>query len=411
MNDSNPIRLMAIDDEPVMLRLLERMLSQLGHTAVTLCSGARQALQELEQAPQPPNLILLDLAMPEMDGIEFLRRLAERHYAGAVIIVSGEDETILRSVESLMHSYGITSLGLLHKPFQPETLSALLDKWKPAGSRQPRVAKASYSAEEVRRAISDGQLLNHYQPKVAVSTGHVVGVEALVRWRHPDAGIVFPDQFIGVAETHGLMGQLTRSVLGIALAQCRAWRTDGLALQMAVNVSMQNLESLAFPDMLAEQAAAAGVPPEHIAVEVTESRLMDNLTVALDVLNRLRLKRFRLSIDDFGTGHSTFSKLADIPFDELKVDRGFVHGAATNATLRAIYSASLALGRTLKMAVVAEGVEDRTDWDYLRKTHCDLAQGYFIAKPMTAASVPAWLSEWRNRLQHESLLNQTIPTL
>lgn len=411
MNDPNTIRLMAVDDEPVMLRLLERMLNQLGHSPVTLCSGARQALQVLDQTPQAPNLILLDLGMPDMDGIEFLRRLAERHYTGAVIIVSGEDETILRSVESLMHIHGINSLGLLHKPFKPDSLSALLGRWKPAASRQPRVAKASYGAEEVRRAISDGQLLNYYQPKVAVTTGDVVGVEALVRWRHPDAGIVFPDQFIGVAETHGLMGQLTRSVLGIALAQCRAWHADGLELQIAVNVSMQNLESLGFPDMLAEQAAAAAVPAEFVTVEVTESRLMDNFTVALDVLNRLRLKRFRLSIDDFGTGHSTFSKLADIPFDELKVDRGFVHGAATNATLRAIYSASLALGRTLKMAVVAEGVEDRTDWDYLRKTHCDLAQGYFIAKPMPADSLPAWVNEWRNRLQHESLLSQTSPTL
>jgi EAL domain-containing protein (putative c-di-GMP-specific phosphodiesterase class I) len=141
-----------------------------------------------------------------------------------------------------------------------------------------------------------------------------------------------------------------------------------------------------------------------VAVEVTESRLMDNLTVALDVLNRLRLKRFRLSIDDFGTGHSTFSQLADVPFDELKVDRGFVHGAATNTTLRAIYDASLALGRSLKIEVVAEGVEDRADWDLLRETRCDLAQGYFIAKPMPASGLAAWLVEWRKRLQREALL-------
>jgi EAL domain-containing protein (putative c-di-GMP-specific phosphodiesterase class I) len=215
---------------------------------------------------------------------------------------------------------------------------------------------------------------------------------------------VFPDQFIGVAEAHGLIAQLTRTVLAAALAQRCAWCEQGLALQVAVNVSMQNLDSLAFPDMLASQAAAAGVSPQCVVLEVTESRLMDNLAVALDVLNRLRLKRFRLSIDDFGTGRSTFAQLANIPFDELKVDRSFVHGAATDAKLRAIYSASLALGKVLNMEVVAEGVEDRADWENLRETRCDLAQGYFIAKPMPATAMSAWLVDWKRRLQRESLL-------
>ncbi len=405
VNERNAIRLMAVDDEPLMLRLLERMLNQLGHGAVTLCGSALQALQALDDTQPPPNLILLDLAMPDMDGIEFLRRLAERRYSDSVIVVSGEAEPILRSVDTLMHTQGIKSLGHLRKPFTQDALAMLLDKWRPAESGQPRVAKASYGAEEVRDAIVNGQLVNHYQPKVSVTTGDLVGVEALVRWRHPIAGTVFPDQFIGVAETHGLMGQLTRSVLAAAFAQRQAWQAQGLALQIAVNVSMQNLESLGFPDMLASQAAAADVLPEHVVVEVTESRLMDNLTVALDVMNRLRLKRFRLSIDDFGTGHSTFSQLADIPFDELKVDRGFVHGAATNATLRAIYSASLALGRTLKMHVVAEGVEDRADWDYVRETRCDFAQGYFIGRPMAAGALAKWLVEWRKRLQREPLID------
>jgi EAL domain-containing protein (putative c-di-GMP-specific phosphodiesterase class I)/CheY-like chemotaxis protein len=404
MSDRDAIRLMAVDDEPFMLRLLERMLNQLGYASVVACGSGPQALWELDHAQQAPHIILLDLNMPDMDGVEFLRRLAERQYTGAVIVVSGEDEQILHSVETLLRTHRINSLGHLHKPFKQEALAALLERWQPAAASQPRVAKASYAVNEVRAAITDEQLLNYYQPKVAVTTGELVGVEALVRWRHTTAGIVFPDQFISVAEAHGLIGQLTRSVLTAALAQRRAWMEGGLSLQVAVNVSMQNLDSLDFPDMLSSQAAAADVLPQHVVLEVTESRLMDNLTVALDVLNRLRLKRFRLSIDDFGTGHSTFAQLANIPFDELKIDRSFVHGAATNATLRAIYGASLALGKVLNMAVVAEGVEDRADWDFLRETRCDLAQGYFIARPMPADGLVPWLVEWRERLQRESLL-------
>jgi EAL domain-containing protein (putative c-di-GMP-specific phosphodiesterase class I) len=128
---------------------------------------------------------------------------------------------------------------------------------------------------------------------------------------------------------------------------------------------------------------------------------MPDLRTPLEILTRLRLKRFRLSIDDFGTGHSSLSQLRDIPFDELKIDRGFVHGACSNERVRAIYNASLSLARQLGMEIVAEGVEDRDDWDYLRQTGCDLAQGYFIAKPMPAADLPAWMEAWQERLRGE----------
>jgi EAL domain-containing protein (putative c-di-GMP-specific phosphodiesterase class I) len=243
--------------------------------------------------------------------------------------------------------------------------------------------------------------VNYYQPKVLVATGEVKGVEALVRWRHPVDGMVYPDQFIGVAEEHGLIHDLTRAVLGEALIQARLWRDRGMALRMAVNVSMDDLASLDFPELVAGQAAIAGVAPEDVVLEVTESRLMKDLKTPLEVLARLRLKRFSLSIDDFGTGHSSLAQLRNFPFDELKVDRGFVHGACRDKTLRAIFDASLGLATNLGMDIVAEGVEDRDDWDFLRRTGCRLAQGYFIARPMPADDLPAWLRAWEARFQDE----------
>jgi EAL domain-containing protein (putative c-di-GMP-specific phosphodiesterase class I) len=342
--------------------------------------------------------------MPEMDGVEFLRKLVERHYTGALILVSGEDEHILRSVEKLVQAHGITALGYLSKPVQPKALAALIEKWKPAAGDQRRVPRTVFGADEVRAAIANGELINYYQPAVAVASGELMGVEALVRWRHPAAGLVFPDQFIGIAETHGLISDLTRAVLRVAFAQSRVWRNAGLALQVAVNVSTEDLKSLDFPDIVASYAADAGVPPTSVILEVTESRLMARLDIALDVLNRLRLKRFRLSIDDFGTGHSSLAQLRDIPFDELKVDRSFVHAAATNTKLRAIYNASLELGKQLHMTVVAEGVEDQVDWNFLVQTGCDRAQGYFIAKPMPAADLIGWQATWKARLSSESLV-------
>ena len=399
-----PIKILVLDDEPFMLRLQERILRQLGMTQVVTFDSAYGALYEMDQSGSAPDLILLDLNMPEMDGVEFLRQLVERHYAGAVILVSGEDEQIRQSVDKLVRAHHLTALGHLSKPIQPQALATLIEAWQPAVGDRRCVPRAVYGADEVRAAIANGELVNYYQPKVALVSGALVGVEALVRWNNPRTGLVYPDQFVAVAETSGLIGKLTQSVLQAAFEQLSGWRKAGLALNLSVNVSMDNLTSLDFPDIVTNLAVEKGVPPNGVMLEVTESRLMGRITTALDVLNRLRLKRFRLSIDDFGTGHSSLAQLRDIPFDELKIDHSFVHGASTNAKLRAIYGTSLQLGKQLQMAVVAEGVEDRADWDLLRRTDCDLAQGYFIAKPMPAAELTKWRADWETRLSRESLL-------
>jgi len=204
---------------------------------------------------------------------------------------------------------------------------------------------------------------------------------------------VYPDQFIPVAEVSGAIRDLTRVVMEEAFAQQRSWQDAGLNLHVAVNVSAEDLTALDFPDVVADRAAAAGIAPANVVLEVTESRLMARLSVVLDVLNRLRLKRFRLSIDDFGTGHSSLVQLRDMPFVQLKVDRGFVHGAAANAKLAAIYRASLELGQQTRMQVVAEGVETQADWEFVRDSGCDLAQGYLFAKPMPTEEFGRWLQD------------------
>jgi EAL domain-containing protein (putative c-di-GMP-specific phosphodiesterase class I) len=343
----------------------------------------------------PPSLILLDINMPEMDGAEFVRHLVEQHYTGSLIFISGEDERMQQATEKLARAHKITVLGHLHKPVSPEGLAEMIGKWTLPQQDKPRAAKKIYSADEVRAAIANGELANYYQPKVDTATERVVGVETLVRWRHPQDGMVFPDQFIGVAEANGLIDDLTRAVLTSALAQAKVWLDAGLMLQVAVNLSMNNLASLDFLDWVIALAAKAGVSPQMVVLEVTESRLMEDLRTPLEILTRLRLKRFRLSIDDFGIGNSSLAQLRDLPFDELKIDISFVHGAWNNDKLRAMFDSSHSLAKQLKMSVVAEGVEDRADWDFVRKARCDIAQGYFIAKPMPAADLPAWVQSWQ----------------
>jgi EAL domain-containing protein (putative c-di-GMP-specific phosphodiesterase class I) len=191
-----------------------------------------------------------------------------------------------------------------------------------------------------------------------------------------------------------MIGEITWNVMAQAMRQARRWREAGYPINLAINVSMQDFTFLTFPDKAAALAQSIGVESSNLTFEVTETCIMRQLGTVLDVLSRLRLKRFRLSIDDFGTGHSSLAQLRDLPFDELKIDRGFVHGAAGHPTRRAICTASLRMAQQLKLRVVAEGVERPEDWDLLRQLGCEEVQGYMIAKPMPAAQVSAWIDDW-----------------
>lgn len=391
------MRTLLIDDDPFALRLLQQQLLQLGRTTVTLCHRVQEAMDLLAQHFDSIDLVFCDLQMPGIDGVEFVRHLGRVGYQGDLVLVSGEDNRVLQTVQMLVQAHGIQLLGALAKPVSTERLREVLAAQASRRVQAQRPQRRPYGADALRQAITGSQLVNHYQPKVEMASGALVGVEALVRWQHPTVGLVFPDQFIGVAESHGLIDELTWAVLTAALQQARLWQDAGLALGMAVNVSMDNLAALDFPDRAAGLAHAAGVPLSMLMLEVTESRLMKDARSALDVLTRLHLKRIGLSIDDFGTGHSSLVQLRDVPFDELKLDRSFVHGSATRAELSAIVEGTLAMAQQLGLKSVAEGVEDRADWDFMRSRGCDVAQGYFIARPMPAGDLPAWCANWEQR--------------
>lgn len=390
---------MVIDDDPYSLKLMERQLTRQGALGVIACGSARAALLTLEANVGAIDLVFCDLQMPEMDGVQVVRRLAEIGFAGGLALMSGEDVRILDTAAKLAKAHELHVVGALQKPVTIEQLSLVLERHRTRKSAPPRSIPKVYCAEDLRQAIAGGELVSYYQPKVHVASGAVLGVESLVRWRHPQDGMVFPDQFIYLAEEHGLIDALTRVVLTASLRQARQWADAGLKLDMSVNVSMDNLADLQFPEFVVGAAHEAGVPLEQLVIEVTESRPMKDLRAPLDILTRLRLKRVRLSIDDFGTGHSSLAQLRDFPLDEFKIDRAFVHGASSDPALRAIFDASCRMARGLGMQIVAEGVEDRADWDLLRATECDLAQGYFIARPMPGPDVMEWMARWEAQRQ------------
>ncbi len=392
--------ILVVDDDPFMLKLLQRILSVQGYHRITTCLSGASALDILDDAPHHPALIFLDLNMPEMDGIEFVRHLVQRQFAGHLILISGEDLRMLSAAQRLVEAHRIAIVGHLQKPLTPESIATMLASWEPSLEQVPLVKK-QYTAAELQQAIEQSQLVNYYQPKVALNTGRVAGLEVLVRWHHPTDGVVMPDAFIVLAEDNQLIDALAHKVLDQALKQHIQWAQQGINLPLAINISMENLASLEFADSFSAQIMAAGLLPKDITLEITESRAMKDPAVTLDTLTRLRLKRFILAIDDFGTGHSSLAQLRDIPFDEFKIDKSFVNGAWADKRIKVMFDTSLNLAQQLHMQVVAEGVENQRDWDFVRQTPCDYAQGYFIAKPLRAEALPSWLAEWNERVRRD----------
>jgi EAL domain-containing protein (putative c-di-GMP-specific phosphodiesterase class I) len=389
---------LVLDGDAVMLGLQCRMLRSLGVHRVSTAASAEAALALLARRHPPIDLILCDLAMPGMDGVEFLSRLNADGFAGSVILVSGEGARMIQSVRKLLEGSRLRVLGALEKPARRKALEALLKVWE-TPPPPPAASHAAYDCGELQAAVQGAQWLLHYQPKVEVQSGRLAGVEALLRWNHPRDGELPPERFIALAEECGLIDTMTDWVFGAALAQVARWQAGGLKVPVSINVSMSSLASPDFAQRLCERVRASGLSEGDITLEVSERRLMSPERVPLENLIRLRLRRFGLAIDDFGTGHSSLAQLRDVPFTELKIDQGFVHGARSNPVIRPILDCGVGLARRLGMVSVAEGVQTEEDWQLVREVGCEQAQGWFIGPPMPGDQLVAWEAHWQSRLR------------
>jgi diguanylate cyclase (GGDEF)-like protein len=246
---------------------------------------------------------------------------------------------------------------------------------------------------QLRKALEDGQVILHYQPKVDLETGIIVGAEALVRWQHPDRGLIPPADFVPMAERTGLIRPLSRYVLDQALRQCGEWRDAGLDLKVSVNLSARNLLDPSLPDDVTRLLTKWGIPENLLELEITESTIMIDPQLAMEVLARLHAMGVGLSIDDFGTGYSSLVYLKELPVDELKIDRTFVARMSSNRGDAFIVRSTIDLAHNLQLKVVAEGVEDQDTMDELTRLGCNTAQGFHLSRPLPPAQFASWLAE------------------
>jgi len=392
---------LVVEDSPLQRSYLVDLLFQIGFGLVLEASDGNEALSVLARHQGPVFLVLTDLAMPGMDGIELTCQLSERGLAQNLIVVSARDPRLLEVVESMRSTdSGRGLLGTLAKPVRVEDLTELLLR---AGQPEAEHA-APYSQqpdlEELETALREQQFVAYFQPKISVRSGHLKGVEALARWRHPRRGLLGPQHFIAALEGTPLMAGFTLSMARQTVRQLARWQGAGLpALSASINLSADNLAERGFVDSLAALAAEARVSPSSLVWEVTETTVMRQLSAALTNMGRLRLMGFGLAMDDFGIGYSSIHQFSRCPFTELKIDRAFVNGAAHWSNRRAVLNSAIELGRRLGMGTVAEGVETEADWLLLRTLGCDVAQGFLLARPMPAEELIDWTLRERPRLR------------
>ena len=339
----------------------------------------------------------MDLNIPDIDGIGLLQYMKDQQAQSEVILMSGVEDRILESAQSFANSIGITIAGRFQKTIRLSDFELLLKAWT-----TPKIAKVEQASEkheflvtreELLRGIQNNEFVTFYQPKIDIASRGFYGVEALVRWNHPVHKITYPDNFIPQTESLGLMNELTWLIIRNAIKEI-SWLQEQIQFpfKLGLNLSPGSLEDQSCSKQLIDIIDEYSIPAENIIIEITESGLMDELSSALAIFTRLRLKNIHLSIDDFGTGYAMMQQLKLIPATELKIDKSFVQNMLIDNSARVTVQKVIEIGHELGMKVVAEGVETKEHLQWLQRYHCDIAQGYYFSKPIPLVELQQWIS-------------------
>lgn len=371
-----------IDDDPDYLQMCAQFLA-----SADIAVDGFTCLHDAADAVCQSSVVVLDLDMPQVDGVETLRWLSQQAFSGHLVIVSGHDISIVHAARELARAQGLQVAEALTKPLDMLAFSKKIQNLLKAPlQQQAAVSNApNITAADLVAALRNNELSLCFQPKYQLADNQLVGFEALARWKSPVFGQVPPVFFIPLAEQSGVIDELTDWALSKALAQLSQWSAQQLHTRVAVNLSLINLQNISFPAKLLHEIKCYQLQPQQLVLELTESALMNEVVTALDILIRLRMNGIELSIDDFGTGYSSLAQLQRIPFTELKIDRRFISDFLHEPESRAIVEACINLAHNMQIKTVAEGVETVEMLQALKAIGCDYAQGYYFHPPLTVA--------------------------
>lgn len=386
---------LVVDDSELQRLVSCEILRSMGIELICEAANGFEALALLRADKIEPAVMLVDLHMPGMDGIELIQEVSKLKPHIAIVIVSGADSILLDTLGSMVRACKMTMLGALSKPLNGKQLQDKLLRYHPVvlPPATPPRTRIRPSALDIKRAIRLNQIKPFYQPKVALKQGQVVGFEALARWCDPLKGIVPPSEFIDVATDYGLLKELTLSMLDSILTDLSAWNSLALYPSISLNLDVNLLEDPSFANDIIRSVKNANISPTKILLEITESALMKDQAVTLGNIARLKLNGFGFSIDDYGTGFSSMQQLSHIAFSELKIDRSFVCRVGESEHLCNIVQAALDMGQRLGLMTVAEGVETLEELQVLRAMGCDEIQGFLFSAAMPACDVLPWLND------------------
>lgn len=384
---SNQRTVLVFDDDQEIRQLLTMLAEKEGFRvhSVSSFNSFKDSI-----AINHPDVIIQDLSLDDCDGVEVLRYLGAQNCKSSIILISSFDERLIKSAVNLGEDFGLTIIGNMRKPISGAGLRELL-------ALVPEVSQ-TVRQDDLEHAIGSDQLYLNYQPKVDMKTKKVTSAEALVRWKDPKRGTIFPDEFISLAEKSGLIKPMTDQILELAIREAAVWKEMGWDIAVGVNLSASTLTDLDFPTKVSEILKRYQVPTSQLILEVTETTAMSDPKKTLDILTRLRIKGISISIDDFGTGYSSLVELHKMPFSELKIDRSFVLDSMKDKDAKIITNAILGLAKAMELKVVAEGVETEEHWDFLLENDCDVAQGYYLSRPVPAAEFIKWVEDWNAQL-------------
>lgn len=394
MSDYPSLAVLVLEDHVIQRDIAVSFLKQLGVVRILEANEGQEALDLLRTAKFRIDVVLCDLKMEGMDGVEFISHLVEANFNRALILVSGMDAAVIASVEAMAEAHKFHVLGTIEKPLSVQKLANLLDNFEP--SREIFAPRENYqpTLDELMSGIDGGEFVPYFQPEVDIQTRIPKAFEALARWHHPSRGVLRPVDFISGVKKHTLMDNFSHAMLEASLTALRNWQQAGLDVSISVNLPSTYLGQANVADNLSLMAKERDLAAEKILVEVTECSAVNRLAKVLENLARLRMKGFGIAIDDYGTGYSTMQQLARMPFTQLKLDRSFVTGAQNKESLRVMLESSLQLAKKLNLQTVAEGVELESEWTLLKSLGCNFAQGYYVSMPMPPEEVVQWHTNW-----------------